>query len=983
MRLLITLLLVSQLSFGGVMDILSGKKPEPDVEKIPFPGNVEMSIRLSPTYNYIVSISNADGTETKELMRLDAIQMLTQFEGQSTGLKGISRRIEVPGKVPVSNWFAAQTLNELVIFFKGSKAIEPLILPLHTTEIKDISIVGVMVKGSSAEQSGKYLVISTRNVLAETKTYLLNLDAPGNANKYWALSDRYSPTIKGGIIDISKDPDMMIEIAGIKASIKQALSRESRSYKKTEKAEVAHAHLHGQILVDAKPDTIKTPGAPETAATEDNKEEGPKGTPTKINFEMANGAEKFQIYSSEAENGGIFVKRLSDGTVVKVSFLPLLPAIQGEHHGFVIKKGILSHPNLLRQIDLEKTDKMDAFKIESTFSPVYMGNDEENPRENRNAVEFINGFQSFKKVSERWLSPPEKRKNVVNEISSQILSGETVTQVIVGESTDKDMILGQVARTLPRTWKTINFETSGFGDISMSGFFQEKTGHIRSAIRQIPTVLFARNLTSFASFGSAGKSDTDIFQLMGPDFTDDSGYLKLVATATRNEELKEKIKDPGTISALATMPIENLNEKELKSYLTRFLDKNYPEVKITDEALEYLMFKASSVKKVNPEPRRSEDFLRALARKVKKGEIDRSEIDRGLTYAWGISPALATENGQIETINNFPKNVAKNLSGHEHIVSHMQGGLQMGLAGLHAERGGMSMDWIEGPPGVGKTELAKATAKAINVPLGYIDMNQFKVGSGNGSNELLAQMDKIISNNPYSVVLLDEVEKADFKVLESLLMALSNEKFTYFKDKEERAQTLNNATVILTSNGVGHLVLEWYYQQIEKDPRFDTMSSEQLNEEFKKFMSVEKIKELLTTPGAIEKFPQGLPAPLIDRVQIHVAFPPSFDAMVGIFDLKLREIKARAYKNMGIRVVLENDKMSEREIMKSYVAEARKNRVSVRDAIKTFERQVAIQTAEIRMKDTANFRKTGYYSVDPIGKKFKALVNRCDIFYKF
>ena len=131
-------------------------------------------------------------------------------------------------------------------------------------------------------------------------------------------------------------------------------------------------------------------------------------------------------------------------------------------------------------------------------------------------------------------------------------------------------------------------------------------------------------------------------------------------------------------------------------------------------------------------------------------------------------------------------------------------------AGLRRERGPAGALLFAGPSGVGKTELARATAEVLfgsDDALLRFDMSEFNSGAsvarligsphGYSGSDRAGELTEAVRRRPYSVVLFDDVDRADSAVLDLLLQVLDDGRLT---DSSGRLADFRNAFVILTMN---------------------------------------------------------------------------------------------------------------------------------------------------------------------------------------
>jgi ATP-dependent Clp protease ATP-binding subunit ClpA len=133
-----------------------------------------------------------------------------------------------------------------------------------------------------------------------------------------------------------------------------------------------------------------------------------------------------------------------------------------------------------------------------------------------------------------------------------------------------------------------------------------------------------------------------------------------------------------------------------------------------------------------------------------------------------------------------------------------------------------------GPTGVGKTETAKALAEVYfgeNARFIRLDMSEFSgeegekrlLGSGPGEGDEKGQLTESIYDNPNSLVLLDEFEKADPKILDLFLQVLDDGRLT---DNKGKTVSFANCIIIATSNAASEFIREEIGKGVSVDKTF-------------------------------------------------------------------------------------------------------------------------------------------------------------------
>ena len=192
-----------------------------------------------------------------------------------------------------------------------------------------------------------------------------------------------------------------------------------------------------------------------------------------------------------------------------------------------------------------------------------------------------------------------------------------------------------------------------------------------------------------------------------------------------------------------------------------------------------------------------------------KEEIDSEDIAEIISRWTGIPVSRMLESERLKLIR-MDEELEKRVVGQREAVEAVSNAVRRGRAGLQEENRPIGSFIFLGSTGIGKTELAKALAEFLfndEQALVRIDMSEYQerhtvsrlVGAPPGyvGYEEGGQLTELVRRKPYSVVLLDEIEKAHPEVFNVLLQVLDDGRLT---DNQGRVIDFKNTIIIMTSN---------------------------------------------------------------------------------------------------------------------------------------------------------------------------------------
>jgi ATP-dependent Clp protease ATP-binding subunit ClpB len=269
--------------------------------------------------------------------------------------------------------------------------------------------------------------------------------------------------------------------------------------------------------------------------------------------------------------------------------------------------------------------------------------------------------------------------------------------------------------------------------------------------------------------------------------------------------------------------------------------------------------------------------------KMLKEEVDEEDVAEVISKWTGIPVSKMLE-GEVEKLIKMEENLKKRVVGQDHALEAVANTIRRARAGIQDASRPLGSFIFLGPTGVGKTELARALAEFLfgdERALVRLDMSEYMekhtvsrlIGAPPGyvGYEEGGQLTEAIKRRPYSIVLLDEIEKAHADVFNILLQILDDGRLT---DGKGRTVGFKNTIIIMTSNLGSQLIKE-----LSQD--FERMESE-----------VKSILEESFRPEFLNR---------VDEIIIFKAL--SKEVILQILDIQIDELRKRlAERGIGLDV---------------------------------------------------------------------------------
>ena len=332
-------------------------------------------------------------------------------------------------------------------------------------------------------------------------------------------------------------------------------------------------------------------------------------------------------------------------------------------------------------------------------------------------------------------------------------------------------------------------------------------------------VLFIDEIHTIIGAGSASGGVMDASNLIKPVLA--NGEIKCIGSTTYTEFRGVFEKDRALARRFQKIDVPEPNIEEtyqiLKGLKSRF--EEHHNVKYTLQALRKATELASRYINDRHLPDKAIDVIdeagaqrRLLPTKQRKKTIGIHDIENIVARIARI-PANTVNTSDLEMLKNLGKNLSRVVFGQDQAIKSLDAAIKMTRSGLGRDMKPVGSFLFAGPTGVGKTEVCRQIAKIMGIELIRFDMSEYMerhtvsrlIGAppgyvGYDQGGLLTEE---LNKHPYSVVLLDEIEKAHPDVFNLLLQVMDNGTLT---DSNGRKADFRNVILVMTTNAGAEMI---------------------------------------------------------------------------------------------------------------------------------------------------------------------------------
>lgn len=418
---------------------------------------------------------------------------------------------------------------------------------------------------------------------------------------------------------------------------------------------------------------------------------------------------------------------------------------------------------------------------------------------------------------------PGVRPDTLNQLMQILGNGGGVVALVGRDGVGKTELVYELASRLIEpddlVPKSLRFQQVFMLDASRIISVAGQTGQLEGLVASLLSEAYtAKNiiicLDNAELFFEEGVGSVDLTASLLPII--EAGSLPMVLTMDEQRFLQISKRTPALANALKRIMVQPTNEDDTMRVLEQQLPLIEHKNKVTFmyQALKEAYSLSGRYIYDIAMPGQAISLLSQAADYADNKFVTSKSVQQAIERTTGVKPGAANEASEKEILLNLEALLHQQVIGQERAVKAVSDALRRSRAGVGNQNRPVGTFLFLGPTGVGKTELAKALARTYFGGEGTIirlDMNEFV--SPNDVSRLIADgaedaasLTAQVMKRPFSVVLLDEIEKAHSSVLTTLLQLLDE---GVLRDVRNREISFKDTIVIATSNAGADRIQEY------------------------------------------------------------------------------------------------------------------------------------------------------------------------------
>ncbi|MDT8339139.1 MAG: AAA family ATPase, partial [Sulfurimonas sp.] len=447
-------------------------------------------------------------------------------------------------------------------------------------------------------------------------------------------------------------------------------------------------------------------------------------------------------------------------------------------------------------------------------------NEKENLKEGDSYLEKYS-INLLQKAKEGKIDPVIGRDDEIQRVTQILCRRKKNNPILVGEpgvgktAIAEGLALNIVTHKVPPIIQNTELYALDLGAMlagtKYRGDFEKRLKGVMDELKSIPNaILFIDEIHTLIGAG-ATSGTMDAANQLKPALA--SGELKCMGATTFAEYRNGFEKDKALSRRFSKVDINEPSAKTTYKIL-KGLKSKYEEhhnVTFTDRALKTAIDLSKRYITDKFLPDKAIDLIDETAasfhlKNKKKRVVGAADIENTISKIVGISSSKVTNNETL-SLANLEENLRKKVIGQDKAVAEVAKAIKISKAGLTPQNKPIASFLFSGPTGVGKTELALSLSQTLGINFERFDMSEYMekhaisrlVGAPPGyvGYEQGGLLTEAIKRHPYTVLLLDEIEKAHPDLVNILLQIMDNATLT---DNNGYKANFQNVILIMTSN---------------------------------------------------------------------------------------------------------------------------------------------------------------------------------------
>jgi len=429
-------------------------------------------------------------------------------------------------------------------------------------------------------------------------------------------------------------------------------------------------------------------------------------------------------------------------------------------------------------------------------------------------------------ISEQTVERTDIRTETIDQIMTAMSSGRGAVALIGATGVGKTEMVYELASALmssaPGVPEALRYNQVFMLDATRLISIASERGQLEGLIQTLLSEAFAAKnivvcLDNAQVFFEEGVGSVDVTNLLLPIL--EAGRLPIILAVDEQKFLQISKRTPALAAAVSRINVNPTNETDTMTILEEQLSVIEFKRKVTYmyQALrEAYKLSARYVYDIAM-PGQAISLLEAAADYAESGLVTARSVNLAIEKTIGVKTNVVDDESERDTLLNLETLIHERMIGQERAVGVIADALRRARAGIRNQKRPVGTFMFLGPTGVGKTELAKSLAAVYfggEHNIIRLDMNEFV--SSNDVARLIADgtedsgsLTAQVMKQPFSVILLDEIEKAHSSVLSTLLQLLDE---GILRDERGREVSFRDTIVIATSNAGADRIQEYLHR---------------------------------------------------------------------------------------------------------------------------------------------------------------------------